>query len=315
MTKTITQPCEHCGTILTKKPAIDRSGKSCSIIFCNRSCYDAYRKIITITRNRPIVVCSHCGIEYQSRSRKKDEKHYRHFCSEQCRISHKKAIPKNCVRCGCLFTPVKLHTGYNKMISYNAGKTCSHECHMAWIRENEDRKQKISEAFTGDKHPNWQGGTSRGYGSYRGPNWKQQRTKALKRDGYKCIVCGMTNDEHMEKYGNGLHVNHIEPYHNINNYKIANRLSNLESLCVTHHSQREDRSMVQLHLDLSDGDKHFRRRSGYAKPNAKLTKEDVLVIREKYKNGLTVQEIHINYEQVGLSCIRDVVNHKTWKNI
>jgi hypothetical protein len=190
---------------------------------------------------------------------------------------------------------------------------------MAWISENEERKQKISIAFTGEKHPNWQGGVSRGYGSYRGENWKTQRLKALKRDGFKCLECGMNNDEHMEKYGNGLHVNHIHPFHNFTDYRKANVLSNLETLCVSHHMQKEDRSNIQMCFDLSGDDKHCKRRVGNVRGEkvhtSKLTEYDVRNIRKMYDYGLTINEIHLEYGYVLKKTVWSVATRQTWKHI
>ena len=33
----------------------------------------------------------------------------------------------------------------------------------------------------------------------------------FRRDGYKCVKCGMTNAEHKEKWGQRLHLDHIKP--------------------------------------------------------------------------------------------------------
>lgn len=312
------QPCEYCGKQLRKRAVKNRKGEFCKVIYCNNECYYEHRSVLTKEKYYCDTICNGCGISF--RARVKDlEKGNSKYCSDSCRRIHKKANPRNCVRCNCFFTPLRFHNAANKLISNSHGKTCSHECHMAWISENEERKEKISLAFKGEKHPNWQGGVSRGYGSYRGENWKKQRQKALKRDGYKCIVCGMTNDEHMEKYGNGLHVNHIEPFHNINNYKVANRISNLETLCVKHHGLREDRTNIQMNLDLSGDDNHCKIRIGKAKGEkintAKLVEQEVVDIRKKFEYGLTIQEIHVDYPNVGECCIRDVIKRKTWKHV
>lgn len=77
----------------------------------------------------------------------------------------------------------------------------------------------------GKSHPAWRGGSTK----YRGPNWKHQRLLALKRDDYKCQECG----DHTKE------VHHKRPFVFFNNYKDANELTNLESLCKKCHKKAE----------------------------------------------------------------------------
>jgi 5-methylcytosine-specific restriction endonuclease McrA len=75
-----------------------------------------------------------------------------------------------------------------------------------------------------------------GYGS----NWKAQRKKALERDGYTCQKCGKKADQ--RQWWKRIHVHHkrkIRLFYNTHtgkiNYKRANRLSNLVTLCKRCH--------------------------------------------------------------------------------
>lgn len=54
---------------------------------------------------------------------------------------------------------------------------------------------------------------------------------------------------------------------------------------------------------------------GEKNSNAKLTKEEVLKIREFFNQGLSVSEIQIKYPQVSKDTIRDIIKRKTWKYI
>jgi 5-methylcytosine-specific restriction endonuclease McrA len=69
--------------------------------------------------------------------------------------------------------------------------------------------------------------------------------KALKRDNYKCKNCGIGQEEHKKKYKTELHVDHIIPRKKFVNekdyffYKKANRLTNLQTLCVKCHREIE----------------------------------------------------------------------------
>jgi hypothetical protein len=90
---------------------------------------------------------------------------------------------------------------------------------------------------TGEDHPSWKGG----YEHYYGPSWPSQRRKVLERDGYKCVSCGMTHDEHLKKYGAGLEVHHRQPFREfgLERHEEANQLDNLVTLCKSHHKQWE----------------------------------------------------------------------------
>ena len=99
---------------------------------------------------------------------------------------------------------------------------------------NEERKEKISEAFTGEKHPNWLGGGI----NFRGDTWKKHQRKVLKRDKV-CQHCGMTMDESYEKNGSKLEVHHIIPFKQFDNTEKANELNNLIVLCRSCHRKAD----------------------------------------------------------------------------
>jgi hypothetical protein len=70
---------------------------------------------------------------------------------------------------------------------------CSDDCRSEWL----------SEAFTGEGHPNWEGG---GNGAY-GKGWAETRRRALERDDYECQICGKAKAE----IGRNPDVHHIVP--------------------------------------------------------------------------------------------------------
>ena len=94
-----------------------------------------------------------------------------------------------------------------------------------------------------DHHPTTPGKDNPNYigtSDYRGPRWKTQREKALKRDNYRCVRCGITNGEHTENFGYGLHVHHIQPRRKFDDDDPRqNDLSNLISLCHSCHEVYE----------------------------------------------------------------------------
>jgi hypothetical protein len=77
-----------------------------------------------------------------------------------------------------------------------------------------------------------------------GDNWEMQREKALKRDGFQCLRCGLTREKHKETTNFDLHVHHRRPrkwYYKKPNKDIedANQLSNLITLCSSCHKKLE----------------------------------------------------------------------------
>ena len=73
-----------------------------------------------------------------------------------------------------------------------------------------------------------------------GPNWPQQRQLALERDNRRCRTCGARAEEFL------LHVHHIRPFREYgyvpgqnDNYRQANQLDNLITLCPSCHRRAE----------------------------------------------------------------------------
>jgi ribosomal protein S27AE len=115
---------------------------------------------------------------------------------------------------------------------------CDSEKHVAksdFERFDSHYCEKHHPTTSGENNPNYIGTDD-----YRGPNWKVQREKALKRDNYRCVRCGVTNGEHTKNFGYGLHVHHIQPRKEFDDDDPRqNDLSNLISLCHSCHGVYE----------------------------------------------------------------------------
>ena len=73
-----------------------------------------------------------------------------------------------------------------------------------------------------------------------GPNWSQQRQLVLERDNHRCRTCGASAEEFL------LHVHHIRPFREYGyvpgrneNYRQANQIDNLVTLCPSCHRRAE----------------------------------------------------------------------------
>lgn len=103
---------------------------------------------------------------------------------------------------------------------------CSEDCRGRWL----------SEAFTGEGHPNWAGGGNEAYGQ----GWAAVREAALERDDHECVHCGAARDE----LGRNPDVHHIVPVRAFvasEEYEKtdAHFLENVVSLCLACHRKAE----------------------------------------------------------------------------
>ena len=109
-----------------------------------------------------------------------------------------------------------------------------------WITVPEEVVSRLRDegCWVGDRH-----------GS-RGPNWAKQRDLARRRDGYRCRWCNA-----LERPGRQHDVHHVVPFGRFRwvpgqneNYRSANHLSNLVTLCAGCHRLAEQQVAVQSTL-------------------------------------------------------------------
>lgn len=129
-----------------------------------------------------------------------------------------------------------------------------------------------------------------------GPNWQKRRREALDRDAHRCRSCGASDQT-------GLHVHHIRPFREFGyvpgrneNYRQANELDNLMTLCSSCHRRAEAgqharsalgglayvlRNLAPLFLMCDPGDIEV-----IAENRSPLTRAPTIVIYERVAAGV-----------------------------
>ncbi len=164
-----------------------------------------------------------------------------HFCSLRCFGDWQKEHPPEhitarrecrinrvCKECNKEFDRVP-----SAMLRKGEGAFCSSVCKGRYYGKRTWRTKRLVYGLKGPANPNWKGGHIK----YYGPNWREQRRQARKRDGYTCYRCGITEID----LGIELDVHHIRPFREfgIPRHEEANHLDNLISLCNYCHKVTE----------------------------------------------------------------------------
>lgn len=76
-----------------------------------------------------------------------------------------------------------------------------------------------------------------------GDNWEEIRQQVLKRDAYRCSLCGKTGSPALQ-----LHVHHKKPFRSFSDPAAANDPSNLVTLCETCHQRVEQAVRIKSGL-------------------------------------------------------------------
>lgn len=183
--------------------------------FAYQNNFESYHYAVEMAgleRNRKemaTVACDNCGTELH-KPVSKVERSSADFCSLDCKHdAGRKTVV--CANCGEEYDEIKAK------VESQDNLFCCRDC---WI-------EHISMEELGDTH------------SY-GAIWREKtRQEALERDGYECVVCGISNQEHKEKYNQGLHIHHVHRAGDFESRDESDVLSNLVTLCGVDHRKWE----------------------------------------------------------------------------
>lgn len=132
--------------------------------------------------------------------------------------------------------------------SVRDGRFCSNECSNALRKrqvevtcpncgETFERRQSLDAKYCSIEC--WADEYGVGVSTLYRSGWQTKRKEALQRDNYQCTVCGITNQEHEERFGFGLDVHHMVPLRLFAKWdkpiEDAHSLRNLTTVCRTHH--------------------------------------------------------------------------------
>lgn len=162
-----------------------------------------------------------------------------------------KIIESECILCGNKYTTSKNNKGnyvtcseYCTSVIITLRKStgvyvqCSYCDHVIYLKPH--RKNKSGIYFCNSKCDTQYRRKVRPLGArrrekmgkkYYGPNWLKQSRVVRKNAGYKCVKCGVTEDE----YGKKMSVHHIRPFVYFDSYQEANELRNLMCVCEDCH--------------------------------------------------------------------------------
>ena len=212
--KVVHTVCQQCGEPFTHEVWRTRD-------YCSKECADTAMRFVKTIESE----CENCRQKFSHRSNCP-----RRFCSKDCWYAHNigkqntawNSVEVECAHCHKRFFREKWQVDRCEL------NFCTSQCNATYY----------SSIRVGENHPLYKGERLH----YRGPNWTKQRDRARKRDGYRCQCCGKTE----KQLGYKLHVHHIVAFSEFgyirdvnDNYKAANKLTNLVSVCRKCHMPAE----------------------------------------------------------------------------
>lgn len=201
--------------------------------------------------------CDQCGADIEVEDCIIEQQEH-HFCDRECSSKwQENRVEKECEVCGVVFDVIKFRE--------DTATCCSRECRIEKTRliTDEERYNYKTQSYeckecgdTVERSPSMVCSEDRvfcsddcfnefrrnGYEQYYGKNWNKQRRKALKRDQYRCQVCGKTPVD-LYREPDVHHLKKIEWYKERYDEPVwwqkGNRIDNLVTYCQSCHAKWE----------------------------------------------------------------------------
>lgn len=205
------EECDWCGEEFYKKPS--QVGK-----YCSKECQMNQRSEngLPARKRRVVVQCPGCDEGFEI---KYSEIGHKKYCSDSCRRGGEYI---ECEVCESEFYAYDTYA--------SQARFCSQDCYGVWLSRNR----------SGENSPHWKGKNAVDNRPCYGPGWNERKRKSIReRDNNECISCGMSGDEHIEKFGRRLNVHHIVQARESSNPAVHNAPRNLMTLCVPCHMSVE----------------------------------------------------------------------------
>lgn len=170
------------------------------------------------------VKCDYCGQVKKKEPRRIDNTNH-NFCDKDCEAKWRSdrfsgeghpawTGPRVEVECGFCGKTKKIRP---KLAEEQDRHFCDVDCSSA----------AHSKYMSGESSPLWKGGPQ----PY-GRGWNDDKKEAVReRDGRKCVQCGRTEEEHLEKFGEKHTVHHVHKARDVNDPEVRNAMENLVTLC------------------------------------------------------------------------------------
>jgi len=219
----LTLDCDgpECGETVEKLP---KDAERSTHHYCSQACHYEHKSQLYEGDGNPVstlktVECTACGEDIQ-KAKWDRERYNKHYCSD---CWGNVTVEVECEWCG---ETKDVWPSWEEDARF-----CDNDCRAEWMKHE----------MVGENHPRWRGGYA---DPNYGPNWRRQRRRALKRDQHRCQDCGITEATHIERFAENLSVHHKTRLLDFQadgeiDYKAANKLENLVSLCRRCHMDRE----------------------------------------------------------------------------
>lgn len=209
-------------------------------------------------RKKHLKECVICGGDFYASNRGKIT---RKFCSSECRYSENK-LTFSCHTCG----EKVIRTKGNVKNKVYCSKECS-DIGKIGVSINKVNKVELKCKFCNKLfeklpcHSDYKFCSKECSSKFKymglpeltlRAHWEHQRVVAKERDNYKCVKCGMCDDEHIERFGRGLNVHHKIPYiYFKEDNEDQHSLGNLETVCTPCHREIHTKELNPLKYDRS----------------------------------------------------------------